>query len=153
MDAGGAGVEHRPGHRPPEGSDGAQEPCHPTWGTISINDVYTSSRSGQRHFTVHALGRARAGPCTRFAWYSRRNGQAAAPVAAGSARRPGGADIVFVGRPADGVGSRLGGPGIISLEIDDAVAGGGWIRWSLSSAPQSLAAGVTEGMTVRVVIR
>ena len=104
-----------------------------------------------------ALHRARAGPCTRWAVHALCVVQPAERAGGGAGRRrlrrPGGADIVFVGRPADGVGSRLGGPGIISLEIDDAVAGGGWIRWSLSSAPQSLAAGVTEGMTVRVVIR
>ena len=29
--------------------------CHPTWGTVAIDDIYTDSRSGQRHFSVHAL--------------------------------------------------------------------------------------------------
>ena len=37
------------------GRTGLRTACHPTWGTISIDDIYTSSRSGQRHFTVHAL--------------------------------------------------------------------------------------------------
>ena len=56
---------------------------------------------------------------------------------AGSVRLPDGGHIVFVGTPAadqirlnhSGTGSfsTLGGPGVISLEIDDAVAGGGWI--------------------------
>ena len=34
---------------------GLRTACHPTWGTVAIDDIYTSSRSGQRHFTVHAL--------------------------------------------------------------------------------------------------
>ena len=38
-----------------KGRMGLRTACHPTWGTISIDDIYTSSRSGQRHFTVHAL--------------------------------------------------------------------------------------------------
>ena len=37
------------------GRMGVRTACHPTWGTISIDDIYTSSRSGQRHFTVHTL--------------------------------------------------------------------------------------------------
>ena len=37
------------------GRMGLRTACHPTWGTISIDDIYTDSRSGQRHFTVHAL--------------------------------------------------------------------------------------------------
>ena len=37
------------------GRPGLRTACHPTWGTIAIDDIYTSSRSGQRHFTVHAL--------------------------------------------------------------------------------------------------
>ena len=37
------------------GRTGLRTACLPTWGTISIDDIYTSSRSGQRHFTVHAL--------------------------------------------------------------------------------------------------
>ena len=37
------------------GRMGLRTACHPTWGTVSVDDVYTSSRSGQRHFTVHAL--------------------------------------------------------------------------------------------------
>ena len=43
------GIVHR------KGRPGLRTACHPTWGTISIDDIYTSSRSGQRHFTVHAL--------------------------------------------------------------------------------------------------
>ena len=38
-----------------KGQMGLRTACHPTWGTISIDDIYTDSRSGQRHFTVHAL--------------------------------------------------------------------------------------------------
>ena len=34
---------------------GLRTACHPTWGTVAIDDIYTDSRSGQRHFTVHAL--------------------------------------------------------------------------------------------------
>ena len=37
------------------GRSGLRTACHPTWGTISIDDIYTDSRSGQRHFTVHML--------------------------------------------------------------------------------------------------
>ena len=37
------------------GRTGLRTACLPTWGTISVDDIYTSSRSGQRHFTVHAL--------------------------------------------------------------------------------------------------
>ena len=37
------------------GRMGLRTACHPTWGTVSIDDIYTSSRSGQRHFTVHTL--------------------------------------------------------------------------------------------------
>ena len=37
------------------GRPGLRTASHPTWGTIAIDDIYTSSRSGQRHFTVHAL--------------------------------------------------------------------------------------------------
>ena len=37
------------------GRPGLRTASHPTWGTISIDDIYTGSRSGQRHFTVHAL--------------------------------------------------------------------------------------------------
>ncbi len=37
------------------GRMGLRTACHPTWGTIAIDDVYSLSRSGQRHFTVHAL--------------------------------------------------------------------------------------------------
>ena len=38
-----------------QGRTGLRTASHPTWGTASIEDVYTDSRSGQRHFTVHAL--------------------------------------------------------------------------------------------------
>ena len=37
------------------GHPGLRTACHPTWGTISIDDIYTDSRSGQRHFTVHTM--------------------------------------------------------------------------------------------------
>ena len=37
------------------GRTGLRTACHPTWGTISIDDIYTDSRSGQRHFSVHML--------------------------------------------------------------------------------------------------
>ena len=37
------------------GQMGLRTACHPTWGTVAIDDIYTSSRSGQRHFTVHVL--------------------------------------------------------------------------------------------------
>ena len=37
------------------GRMGLRTACHPTWGTVAIDDIYTSSRAGARHFTVHAL--------------------------------------------------------------------------------------------------
>ena len=37
------------------GRPGLRTACHPTWGTVSIEDIYTDSRSGIRHFTVHVL--------------------------------------------------------------------------------------------------
>ena len=37
------------------GQMGLRTACHPTWGTVAIDDIYTASRSGQRHFTVHVL--------------------------------------------------------------------------------------------------
>ena len=37
------------------GRMGLRTACHPTWGTVSIDDIFTSSRSGQRHFTVATL--------------------------------------------------------------------------------------------------
>lgn len=37
------------------GMPGLRTAIHPTWGTIAIDDIYTDSRSGQRHFTVHML--------------------------------------------------------------------------------------------------
>lgn len=38
-----------------KGRPGLRTACHPTWGTISIDDIYTDSAKGQRHFTVHVL--------------------------------------------------------------------------------------------------
>ena len=38
-----------------QGRPGLRTACLPTWGTISIDDIYTDSRSGQRHFTVHSM--------------------------------------------------------------------------------------------------
>ena len=43
------GIVYRMGQR------GIRTCSHPTWGTISIDDIYTDSRSGQRHFTMHML--------------------------------------------------------------------------------------------------
>ncbi|MCY4510668.1 MAG: hypothetical protein OXG35_27470 [Acidobacteria bacterium] len=37
------------------GRPGLRTACDPTWGTISVDDIYTDSRSGQRNFTVHSL--------------------------------------------------------------------------------------------------
>ena len=37
------------------GRPGLRTASHPTWGTVSIDDIYSDSRSGQRHFTVHML--------------------------------------------------------------------------------------------------
>ena len=37
------------------GRPGLRTASHPTWGTVSIDDIYTDSKSGQRHFTLHAL--------------------------------------------------------------------------------------------------
>lgn len=37
------------------GRPGLRTASHPTWGTVSIDDIYSDSRSGQRHFTVHIL--------------------------------------------------------------------------------------------------
>ena len=37
------------------GRTGLRTACHPTWGILSVDDIYTDSRSGQRHFTVHTL--------------------------------------------------------------------------------------------------
>ena len=37
------------------GRMGLRTACHPTWGTVAIDDIYTLSRSGQRAFTVHAM--------------------------------------------------------------------------------------------------
>ena len=43
------GIVHRMGRM------GLRTACLPTWGTVSIDDIFTSSRSGQRHFTVANL--------------------------------------------------------------------------------------------------
>ena len=37
------------------GRTGLRTASHPTWGTIGIDDIFTDSASGQRHFTVHTL--------------------------------------------------------------------------------------------------
>ena len=37
------------------GRPGLRTACHPVWGTISIDDIYTDSASGARHFSVHVL--------------------------------------------------------------------------------------------------
>ena len=33
------------------GRMGLRTACHPTWGTVAIDDIYTSSRAGTRHFS------------------------------------------------------------------------------------------------------
>ena len=38
-----------------KGRPGLRTAVHPTWGSITIDDVYTSAASGQRHFTVSVL--------------------------------------------------------------------------------------------------
>ena len=38
-----------------KGQMGLRTACHPTWGTLSIDDRFSDSRSGQTHFTVHVL--------------------------------------------------------------------------------------------------
>ena len=43
------GIVHRMG-RP-----GMRTASHPTWGAISIDDIYSDSASGQRHFSMHVL--------------------------------------------------------------------------------------------------
>ena len=37
------------------GRPGIRTACHPTWGQVGIDDIYSDSRSGQRHFSVHLL--------------------------------------------------------------------------------------------------
>ena len=37
------------------GQPGVRTCSHPQWGSIAIDDIYTDSRSGQRHFTIHML--------------------------------------------------------------------------------------------------
>ena len=43
------GIVYRMGRR------GLRTAIHPTWGTLSIDDIFTDSASGQRHFTVSVL--------------------------------------------------------------------------------------------------
>ena len=38
-----------------KGRPGLRTAVHPTWGSITIDDVYTDSAKGQRHFTVSVL--------------------------------------------------------------------------------------------------
>ena len=38
-----------------KGRMGLRTACHPTWGTIAIDDIYTDSAKGERHFTIHTL--------------------------------------------------------------------------------------------------
>ena len=37
------------------GRMGLRTACLPTWGSVSIDDIYSDSASGQRHFTMHTL--------------------------------------------------------------------------------------------------
>ena len=43
------GIVHRAGRT------GLRTACSPVWAHVAIDDIYTSSRSGQRHFSIHAL--------------------------------------------------------------------------------------------------
>ena len=43
------GIVYRMGQR------GIRTASHPTWGTLAVDDIFTDSRSGQRHFTLHAM--------------------------------------------------------------------------------------------------
>ena len=43
------GIVHRMGRM------GMRTACLPTWGTLSVDDIYTDSAKGERHFTVHTL--------------------------------------------------------------------------------------------------
>ena len=43
------GIVHRMGRA------GLRTASHPTWGTLGIDDQFTDSASGQRHFTLHTL--------------------------------------------------------------------------------------------------
>ena len=45
----GRGIVYRKGRM------GMRTASHPVWGTLSIDDIYTDSASGQRHFSVHML--------------------------------------------------------------------------------------------------
>lgn len=44
-----AGIVHR------KGVTGLRTACLPTWGAVTIDDVYTGSASGTKHLTMHAL--------------------------------------------------------------------------------------------------
>lgn len=37
------------------GRPGIRTACHPTWGSLAIDDIFTDSAKGQRHFTLHTL--------------------------------------------------------------------------------------------------
>ena len=37
------------------GRPGLRTACHPTWGTVTIDDIYSDSGSGIRHFTLNVL--------------------------------------------------------------------------------------------------
>ena len=43
------GIVHRMGRM------GLRTACLPTWGTLSVDDIYSDSASGQRHFSIHVL--------------------------------------------------------------------------------------------------
>ena len=43
------GIVHRMGRT------GMRTACLPTWGTLSVDDIYSDSASGQRHFSIHVL--------------------------------------------------------------------------------------------------
>ena len=44
-----------PAHRPPYGQDGHADRVPPDLGTLAIDDIYSDSAKGERHFTVHTL--------------------------------------------------------------------------------------------------
>ena len=43
------GIIHR------KGQPGVRTASHPTWGSLNIDDMYTDSAKGERHFTMHVL--------------------------------------------------------------------------------------------------
>ena len=43
------GIVHRMGRM------GLRTACLPTWGSVAIDDIYTDSAKGERHFTLHIL--------------------------------------------------------------------------------------------------